>query len=426
MTTRITDRLVKALKPPDGNYRIVRDDEIPGFGVRVTRKGAKSFLLEYAANGRERRYTIGRYSTWSVAAAREEASRLRLQIDTGGDPLGDREAKRNERTVADLCDRYVSDYAEQKNRPSTIAKNNDYIDRFIKPSFGHLKVSAVTHTDIDGLHREITNANGPYIANRVAALCSKQMNLAIRWGWRDTNPVKGIELNQEMNRERYLTYPELARLSRVLQDYPMWEKVRLGRDEALRQGKKWAWRRRDAPLAVREQSCNAIRLLLLIGSRKTQLLSATWKEFDLTNGVWTKLGTATKQKKHHRVPLSAPARELLVSMPSHSEFVFPGRHGGHQKDLKTTWETIRKLADISDVRIHDLRHTYGAQLASAGLSLPIIGALLGHTKPETTARYAHLMDDPLREATERVGLQYESAERVSESRAPEVQGLDNE
>ncbi|MGN8157099.1 tyrosine-type recombinase/integrase [Salinisphaera sp. SWV1] len=409
MGTKITDRMVKSLALPAASYHITYDIDITGFGVRVTKAGTKSFVLAYASGGRERRYTIGKYPAWSVAAAREEASRLRLQVDTGGDPMGDRQAKRQERTVAELCKRYLEDYAVQKNRPATIARNTDYIDRFIKPHLGTLKVAAATYSDIDALHRRVTKENGPYIANRLAALCSKLFNLSIRWGWRTDNPAKGIERNQEAKRERYLSGPELRRLSKALAEYPWKEKVRLGRDEALRRGQRWAWQDRKTPLREREQSCNAIRLLMLTGARKSELLSATWDQFDLTNGVWTKPGANTKQKTMHRVPLSAPARQLLASMSADSKYVFPGRAGGHQQDIKSTWESMRELAEIPDVRIHDLRHTYAAQLASAGLSLPIIGALLGHTQAQTTARYSHLMDDPLRAATERVGRFLEEA-----------------
>ena len=130
-------------------------------------------------------------------------------------------------------------------------------------------------------------------------------------------------------------------------------------------------------------------------------------DLDLEQGVWTKPGHTTKQKTEHRVPLSAPALELLTAIrakaPDDAEFVFPGRHSGHRFDLKKPWPKICKAAGITGVRVHDLRHTYASLLASAGFSLPMIGALLGHTQPQTTHRYAHLFDDPLRQATERVG-----------------------
>ena len=138
------------------------------------------------------------------------------------------------------------------------------------------------------------------------------------------------------------------------------------------------------------------------------MFGARWADLDLDEGRWTKPGATTKQKTEHRVPLSAPALELLVKLRAaageDAEFVFPGRFGGHRVDhLKNPWPKICKAAGITGVRLHDLRHTYASLLASSGFSLPMIGALLGHTQPQTTHRYAHLFDDPLRQATERVG-----------------------
>ena len=143
----------------------------------------------------------------------------------------------------------------------------------------------------------------------------------------------------------------------------------------------------------------------MTGAREGEALSATWNQFDLTDGIWTKPHTATKQRREHVVPLSAPARQLLDRLQAQrngSPWVFPGRDGGKpREDLKYAWARICKAAGIANLRIHDLRHSYASFLVSAGFSLPVIGALLGHATPATTARYAHLFDDPLRQATER-------------------------
>jgi integrase len=146
--------------------------------------------------------------------------------------------------------------------------------------------------------------------------------------------------------------------------------------------------------------------LLLTGARKGEALSATWDQFDLVAGVWTKPHALTKQKADHRIPLSAPARQLFARLHQKSEgspWVFPGRRGRHREDTKYAWARICKTAGITGLRVHDLRHSYASTLAGAGVSLPTIGALLGHSMPSTTARYAHLLDDPLRAATERAG-----------------------
>jgi integrase len=145
--------------------------------------------------------------------------------------------------------------------------------------------------------------------------------------------------------------------------------------------------------------------LLLTGARRGELLAAHWADIDLAGGIWTKPAATTKQATLHRVPLSKAACQLLATMKvqATSEWLFPAARnaGRHRQNIDDAWNALRKAADIPDVRTHDLRHTYASTLASSGLSLPIIGALLGHTVPATTARYAHLLDDPLRAATER-------------------------
>jgi integrase len=213
---------------------------------------------------------------------------------------------------------------------------------------------------------------------------------ATRWEMRSDNPCRGLERNTEEKRNRYLASDELRRLTEALAVHP------------------------------NQAAANAIRLLLLTGARRGEVLGATWDQFDLDEGVWTKAASFTKQKKLHRVPLSAPARQLLAEIktaadreaegakPEPSPFVFPAQRAarksaGHLVEIKGPWAAICNTAQLSGVRVHDLRHTYASVLASAGLSLPIIGALLGHTQPGTTQRYAHLFDDPLRAATERVG-----------------------
>ena len=162
---------------------------------------------------------------------------------------------------------------------------------------------------------------------------------------------------------------------------------------------------RRSPNTATRQAADIIRLLLLTGARRGEVLQARWADIDLAAGVWSKPGATTKQKTDHQVPLSDAARQLLLDLrqraPAAAEWVFPAPDGSPRRDVKDAWASLCRAANIKGARVHDLRHTYASVLASAGLSLPIIGALLGHTQPSTTARYAHLFDDPLRAATER-------------------------
>ena len=330
-------------------------------------------MLNYRTRlGRERRYTIGTFPEWKTGPARTEAIELKKRIDQGGDPLGEIKAGRSAPTVNDLCDRFTAEYLPRK-RPSTQTTYARQIAAEIRPALGSLKVAEVTFTDIDALHRTISK-RAPYRANRVLALLSRMFGMAIKWHMRADNPCRGIELNPEYQRRRYLSADELARLATAL-------------------------------ATSDQQIADIIRLLLLTGCRRGEALQARWQDIDLTTGVWSKPAHTTKQGTAHAVPLSEAARRLLLNLQEQapaSEWLFPGADGSqHRRSIHNAWLRVCKTANIDGARVHDLRHTYASVLASAGLSLPVIGALLGHTKPATTARYAHLFDDPLRAATER-------------------------
>jgi len=372
---KLTDNLLRRLPTPARGNKVTYDDAVKGFGCRVTAAGGRAFILNYRRklDGRERRYTIGSFPDWGTTAAREEAKRLKRAIDGGADPVGEQEENRAAATVADLCARFERDYLP-RNRPSTQRVYRQQIQTDILPALGRMKVAAVSHADIDGFHHRLS-ARAPTHANRTLAVLSRMFNLAARWGWRSDNPCKGVERNQENKRHRYLTGAELTRLS--------------------------------AALAKLEDvsAANAVRLLLLTGARRGELLAAKWTDIDLEAGVWTKPASTTKQAALHRVPLSAAAVQLLTEMRAQAdddaEWIFPARGDGHRPHINGAWIELRKATGISDARLHDLRHTFASTLASAGLSLPVIGALLGHSTPTTTHRYSHLFDDPLRAATER-------------------------
>jgi integrase len=376
MAERLTDAIVKKLPAPASGNRITYDTDVRGFGVRVTGAGARAFVLNYRTReGRERRYTIGAYPDWRTTAARDEAKRLKLEIRVNGaDPVGALQAARGEPTVEDMVTRYIEEHLPKK-RPNSQADDRSLISQWVMANgLRHAKVASVAADDIDALHRKVTRAGTPYRANRVVALLSKMFSLAVRWRWRTDNPCRGVERNPENKRKRYLTSAEMVRLAEALAAHED------------------------------QTAANAIRLLLLTGARRGETLAAKWVDFDVEAGVWTKPGATTKQATEHRVPLSAPARQLLAGMPREGAYVFPGIGGvGHRFDLNRPWRTIRRAAGLHGVRLHDLRHTYASVLASRGVSLHTIGNLLGHTQAATTMRYAHLADDPLRAATETAG-----------------------
>lgn len=390
---RITSQVVTALKPPARGNQVVWDNDLTGFGARITAAGAVSFVLRYVVNGQERRYTLGKHPDLSPGAAREQATILRGRIATGEDPMEARREAREAATVAELCEDYLDRHARPKKRPKSVEGDEQLIRLYIKPKLGARKVSAIGRRELDELHQSLKEQR--YQANRLIALLSKMFALAVAWGWRPDNPAKGIGRFSEDRRERWLTAEELGRLSKALKGYP------------------------DRRIA------DALRLLVLTGARRGEVLSATWDQFDLGRGVWTKPSHHTKQKKTEHVPLSGEAR-LLVSGLRESAvrmlggedkltgfpFLFPGNVAGQPlREMKGAWAKICQTAGLPSVRIHDLRHTYASHLVSGGHSLPLIGKLLGHTQASTTQRYAHLADDPLRKATEEFGAIFGKAGR---------------
>jgi integrase len=389
---RLTDAIVKRIPAPKKGYTVSHDSEARGFAVRVTAKGVRSFILNYyTRGGRDRCYTIGQFPDWSTTAARAKARELRREIDAGGDPLAEIEDERSAPTVAELIDRFEAEHLPRK-RPQTARDYRRMLDNHIRPHFGtHAKVADVVYADVDGLHQKITRSGAKYAANRCVAIVSKMFSLAVRWEMRNDNPCKGIERNTEHHRQRYLSGDELSRLVAALAAHPD------------------------------RQAADAVRLLLLTGCRKGEALAARWADVDLGKGVWSKPPSSTKQNKHHQVPLSAPARALLSRIREEQAaqhphrplgaFVFPSAASatGHLVEIKKSWAAITKAAGISDLRLHDLRHSYASALVSSGASLPLIGAMLGHASPTTTARYAHLFQDPQRAAAERIGSLIENA-----------------
>jgi integrase len=377
LTTEIAKRLERPESGSAIHYDHAKGDDpgkvVRGFGLRVTAAGARSFVLNYRAAGQERRLTIGTFPDWSVSRARAEARELRVRVDRGEDPLADRVALRVAPTVRQLADRYCEEHLPKK-RPSSARDDRAMLRLWVLPAIGTKKVAAIRPADIEALHTKVTRSGKNIQANRVVSLLSKMFALAVKWEYRADNPCRGaVDRNPETKRKRYLSTAEIARLSLALGE------------------------------CKDRQSANAIRLLLLTGARRGEVEGATWGQIDIATGTWTKPASETKQKRDHTVPLSAAALQLLSEMgPADSqEYLFPVGDG--HLNLGHAWEWVRKEAKLEGVHLHDLRHSAASILVSAGASLPLIGALLGHSSVMTTARYAHLSDDAQRDAVNRLG-----------------------
>ena len=372
---RLTKTTVDRTPAPNGDT-IFWDEGLPGFGLRVKATGVKSFVVQYRNRhtGRSKRKTLGRYGpTLSLHEARDMARALLADVVRGEDPVAHSQALRQSPTVADLAEQYMTEHAIPKKRPRSVRNDRSMLDNYVLPKLGRLRAVEVAHTDIQKLHNKMRET--PYQANRTLALLSKMFQLSIRWGIRSDNPARGVEKYPEEKRDRWLSDEELGRLLSALSKHP------------------------------NQVAANAVRLQLLTGARIGEVLTAQWTDFDLDRGVWTKPSHHTKQKRREHLPLSNAACTLLLNMkPDRSgvtPWLFPGQSPDQpHKDLKAFWRSVTKAAGLENYRIHDNRHTHASHLVSSGLSLPIVGRLLGHTNPSTTQRYAHLADDPLREAAE--------------------------
>jgi integrase len=393
MAERLTESFVKVLKPPARGSRLIWDSELTGFALRAFApsksypRGARTFLLSYWLNGTERRFRIGSWPDWSVMAARAEAREIRQRVDRGEDPASERRERREAPTMIDLAERYKVEHLTRKSEQS---QHDDgvMIGHILRHVGADRKVAEVHHGDIVALHRAITDSGHPVLANRTVSCASRMFSLSLKpmagedKPWRDQaqgNPCKGLEKNPEQAKERFLSPAEIAAMVEALDAY--------GRTSAA----------------------DCLRLILVTGCRPGEAMLATWEQFDAQPGFWIKPSSHTKQRKEHRLPLSAPALQLIADIRARrgeirpTDYVFPGQRSEQPlQQLRTCWDAVCKHAGLTNTRIYDLRHTFAAMGAGGGLGLPLIGRLLGHTQARTTQRYAHLADDPLREAADKI------------------------
>ncbi len=379
---RLTKRVVDAARA-EGGEQFLWDPEMPGFGLRVRPSGRRYYVIQYRSKGRTRRLTLGPHGVLTPDEARRKAAKLLADARNGGDPAVELRSREKAVTVGDLAKRFLTQHAEPKKKPTSLRNDRLNLRLHVLPRFGKLPLAAVTREDVATLHHALRET--PTAANRVLSLLSKMFNLAERWGLRPdgSNPCRHVERFPEHRRERFLSDDELARLGSVL--------VEMERSSA--------------------EAVAAIRLLLLTGCRVSEVLGLRWEDVDVERRCLRFADSKTGAKL---IPLNSAAFDVLKRLPKRSPWVIPGRDRIQPLvNLAKPWKRIRSLAGLENVRLHDLRHTHGSSAAGAGLSLHLVGALLGHRQPATTARYAHLADDPVREASERVGLRLASAMRSS-------------
>ena len=383
---KLSKTVVERIKAADQDV-VVWDNTLPGFGVRVKPSGVRSYIIQYRNRNTStsRRLTIGQHGPLlTLDQAKKQARAMLADAMRGGDPVEIRKTARRAPSIADLAVDYLERHAVPKKRPKSVRDDRAMLDNIILPKLGAKKVDAIGRRDVEAI--QVGMKDRPYQANRVLSLLSKMFNLAIEWKWRPDNPAKGIERYQEQKRERWLSDEELRHLCAVLDEHP------------------------------NTRAANAVRLQLLTGARLGEVLTSRKEDFDLHRGIWTKPSHQTKQKRTEHLPLSAQALILVTliieTSDAGSPFLFPGNKPGQPlHEIKKFWSVVLREAGIVNYRRHDNRHTYASHLVSSGLSLEIVGRLLGHTTATTTKRYAHLADDPLRAATDQFGSKIASFQR---------------
>ena len=381
---KLTMRAVNRLEPATKDY-IVFDDELPGFGVRVMPSGRRFYLVQYRRHGRTRRVMIGQHGPVTAELARREANRMLGAVRGGGDdPAALRDLARQAATIPELSERFLKEHVMMRCKASTQYEYKRAVELFINPFFGKQKVRTITSADVAELHGRYSHT--PYQSNRVLGVLSKMMNLAEVWGIRDrrTNPCDDVRPFPERKRERFLSIEEMERLGTAL-------------TEAERSGS-------ESRFAVA-----AFRLLLLTGCRLREIQTLKWSYLDLSAGRFRLPDSKTGPKTVH---VGDAVIDLLRKLPEveGNPYVIVGKlPGAHLTDLQHPWRRIRKTAGLDDVRIHDLRHTFASGGLVVGEGLSMIGKLLGHTQVQTTARYAHLADHPIREAATRIASRLSAA-----------------
>ena len=372
LSKRVVDRL-----SVNGKDAIFWDRDLAGFGVRVYPSGKKVFVVQTRAFGRSKRVSLGRHGDITTDIARKNATAAIARIKKGQPPVPVEPEPAPDPTVADLAERYQREYVEMHCKPATISHYRLMLRKHIVPALGERVVANVEYKDILAFHNKLHHM--PTVANRAVDILVKMFNLADAWGWRPagSNPCRGVARFKVEKHERFLTREELRRLGEALRAEP-------------------------AERLASVHAAAAVRLLVLTGCRRNEILCLRWDDLNFDTGEMRLPDSKTGART---VPMASAAADVLRSLPRtpDSPWVFPGRKKGTRLvNLNDSWDRVRRRAGLDGVRLHDLRHTFASRALALGEGLPMIGDLLGHRMVNTTARYAHLARDSVRDSSAKI------------------------
>lgn len=362
-----TKAAIDRLPIPESGWTYYYDAKVQGLGIGIGKSGKKTFILYRKINGIPERLTLGPYPGLTIEQARGKASEINAAIANGANPAEAKRGRAAEPTFAQLFTQYIERHAKVHKR--TWAEDQQRFAQYLQAPLGNKKLSQVNRQVVANIHSTITLAGHPTVANRVLALISSIFGWAMSAGVVEANPIKGIKRNRETSRDRFLQSDELPRFFKALGE----EENETMRDYFL--------------------------LSLLTGARRANVLAMQWADVNLERGEWRI--EETKNGTPQTVTLSPQAVEVLRRrMPENAVgFVFPSTgKTGHLAEPKKGWQRILTRAGIADLRIHDLRRTLGSWQAKQGASLAIIGKSLNHKNQNTTAIYARLDLDPVRDS----------------------------
>lgn len=408
---KLTKTIVDALESRARDY-VTWCGQLAGFGVRTRPTGRKSYIAQYDFHGRTRKVTIGTHGAMTVDQARDKARAVLANAQLGVDEAETKAKRRAEMTVAELCDEYLEEGCDKK-KATTIATDKGRIARHIKPLLGTKKISDVARGDIERFMRSVasgktaktlTNDKGNRVAvtggkgtaTRTVRLLGGIFSYAVRHGYIDANPRSGVQLYADNKGKRYLSSAEFQQLGDALR-----EAETIGLPWQFNEGVKEKHRPKKAENqreVISPHAIAAIRLLMLTGCRLSEILKLQWGHVDFNRGLLDLSDSKTGAKE---VLMGAAALKVLADIPRirGNPYVIVGEAKDKPRsDLKRPWKRITARAGLSDLRLHDLRHSFASVGVASGLGLPIVGKLLGHASPSTTARYAHVAEDASRRA----------------------------
>ena len=375
---KISGKLVAALEVEKDT--VFWDDGLPGFGIRVYPSGAKHYVVQTRTPGEvPMRMTLGRHGVIDAREARNRAALAIARIRAGQPPVETAPESEAEKgpTVEELARRWLSDHVEVHCKPETVKMYRLVVRKHIVPKLGREPAASVDRQQVANLHHSLRGT--PSMANNVLKALSRIWNAAeVRGDLPEgSNPCRMVAKYRERSRERFLSEAELVRLGRALAGFGDGTKVS-------------------------SRAVAAIRLLLLTGCRKNEILTLKWEEVDLQS---RELRLGDSKTGARTVALSPEAVRVLseINRIEGNPHVIPGNvRGKPMRNLNDPWKIVCRVAELEDIRIHDLRHSFASRALALGENLPAIGRLLGHREVETTARYAHLADESVRASAVRI------------------------